>query len=89
MFSFFIFFMGDNIRLYLVISLLQASHSVAPHCGVGEMRRQQLQGVLHIHGPPLAQQLQSLLGLLGEIPVHAFEELRQSLQPEEEEWSVL
>lgn len=70
---------------YLIISLLQPSHRIASHCGVGEMGGQQLQGVLHIHGLPLSQQLQSLLCLLGQIPVHTFEELCQGLQSKEEE----
>ena len=64
--------------------LLQARHSVASDRRVGELGGQQLQWVLHIHRPPLPQQLQSLLGLLGQIPVHTLEELCQGLQREEE-----
>lgn len=72
-------------QTYLIIGLLQSGHSVASDCRVGELGRQQLQGVLHIHRPPLTQQLQSLLGLLGKVPVHTLEELCQSLEEEEEE----
>lgn len=64
---------------YLVVGLLQPGHGVPPHRGVGELGREQLQGVLHVHGPPLPQQLQSLLGLLRQVPVHTLEELRQGL----------
>lgn len=72
-------------QTYLIIGLLQSSHSVASDCRVGELGRQQLQGVLHIHRSPLTQQLQSLLGLLRKVPVHTLEELCQSLEEEEEE----
>lgn len=72
-------------KTYLIIGLLQSGHSIASDCGVGELGGQQLQGVLHIHWPPLTQQLQSLLGLLGKVPVHTLEELCQSLQQEEGE----
>lgn len=69
---------------YLIICLLQSCYSVASDCGVGELGGQQLQGVLHVHRPPLTKQLQSLLGLLGKVPVHTLEELCQGLQQEGE-----
>lgn len=74
-----------SYQTYLIISLLQSGHSIASDCRVGELGRQQLQGVLYIHWPPLTQQLQSLLSLLGQVPVHTLEELCQSLKEEEEE----
>lgn len=70
---------------YLIIGLLQSGHSIASDCWVGELGGQQLQGVLHIHRPPLTQQLQGLLGLLRKVPVHTLQELCQSLQEEEKE----
>ena len=68
---------------HLVVGLLQAGDGVAPHGGVGEGGGEQLQGVLHVHGPPLAQQLQGLLGLLGQVPVHTLQELGQGLEGSE------
>lgn len=73
-----------SYQTYLIIGLLQSGHSIASDGRVGKLRRQQLQGVLHIHRPPLTQQLQCLLGLLGKVPVHTLEELCQSLDEEEE-----
>ena len=35
------------------------------------------------NGPPLAQQLQGLLGLLGQVPVHTLQELGQGLEGSE------
>lgn len=73
-----------SYQTYLIVGLLQSGHSIASDCRVGELGRQQLQGVLHIHRPPFTKQLQSLLGLLGKVPVHTLEELCQSLEEAEE-----
>ena len=75
---------GPGPRAHLVVGLLQAGDGVAPHGGVGEGGGEELQGVLHVHGPPLAQQLQGLLGLLGQVPVHTLQELGQGLGEMEE-----
>lgn len=63
---------------------MQSCYSVASDCGVGELGGQQLQGVLYVHRPPLTKQLQSLLSLLGKVPVHTLKELCQGLQQEGE-----